>query len=60
MTTATPSQHIASLNKWNDKQVFRQDMVKGYGYLIRSTMKKSDALKRVEICSMVLGLNKIV
>ena len=48
------TQHVNSLNKWNAKQVFRQDMVKGYGYLIRSAIKKADPLKRIELCNRVL------
>jgi len=51
------SQHIATLTKFNTKQVFRQDMVKGYGYLIRSAMKRADSLKSVEIYNRVLLLN---
>ena len=54
----TASQITATLNTWNAKQVFRQEMVKGYGYLIRSAMKRADALKSVEIYNRVLLLNK--
>ncbi len=46
--------HIQSLTKWNAKQVFRQDMVKGNGYLIRSALKRADALKSVELYNKVL------
>ncbi len=49
--------HITLLTKWNSKQVFRQDMVKGHGYLIRSALKRADTLKSV-IGKINVYLNK--
>ncbi len=50
----TASEIIHSLNKWNAKQVFRQDMIKGHGDTLRSAMKRADPLKRVELFSKAM------
>lgn len=45
----TTNELVRSLTKWNSRQDFRNNMVKGNGYLVRSALKRGDSLKRVEL-----------
>lgn len=56
----TTSQHIATLNTWNDKQTMRQSNFSRYRGVLKSALKRSmsDDLENTRVWSRALLLNK--
>lgn len=59
MTTQTPSQIIATLNKWNSKQELRQKNMTQYRDVLKSALKRSMSceLQNIKLWSAAMLFN---